>query len=62
MQDMTGEITEGFSVEPSVMMNLNTNSSRMFDINVLMKLYGESDYFAAGINYRTAKVLWEANS
>ena len=24
------EITEGFSVEPSVMMNLNTNSSRMF--------------------------------
>ncbi len=49
------EITEGFSVEPSVMMNLNTNSSRMFDINVLMKLYGESDYFAAGINYRTAK-------
>jgi hypothetical protein len=27
----------------------------MFDINVLMKLYGESDYFAAGINYRTAK-------
>ena len=37
------------------MMNLNTNSSRMFDINVLMKLYGESDYFAAGINYRTAK-------
>ncbi len=41
--------------QPSFMMNLNTNSSGMFDVNVLMKLYGESNYFAAGINYRTAK-------
>ena len=48
-------VTEGFSVEPSFMLNLNTNSSRIIDINLQAKLYGELNVFAAGISYRTAK-------
>ena len=48
-------VTEGFSVEPSFMLNLNTNSSRIIDVNLQAKLYGELNVFAAGISYRTAK-------
>lgn len=49
------ELIEGFSIEPSFMMNLNTNSSRMVDINLLAKVHGDYDYFAFGVSYRTAK-------
>lgn len=49
------EIVDGFSVEPSFMMNLNTNSARMVDMNLIAKVHGEDDYFAFGVNYRTAK-------
>lgn len=36
------------------MLNLNTNSSRFFDLNLLAKLYNETNYFAAGVSYRMA--------
>ena len=32
------EITEGFSVESSLLLNLNTNSARLMDINILAKI------------------------
>lgn len=47
--------TERLSLEPSVLLNLNTNSSRMIDYNLLAKLKGEEDFIAMGISYRTAK-------
>lgn len=46
---------ENMSVEPSVMLNLNTNSSRMLDFNLLAKIKDENNYLAGGISYRTAK-------
>ncbi len=49
------EITEGLSVEPSVLLNLNTNSSRMLDLNLMGKVYSEENMFAAGVSFRTAK-------
>lgn len=49
------EISEGIAVEPSILMNLNTNSSRMLDLNLLGKVYNETNMFAAGVSFRTAK-------
>lgn len=46
---------ERISIEPSIFLNLNTNSSRMIDYNLLAKLKGEEDFLAFGISYRTAK-------
>ena len=48
------QFTDGISVEPSVLLNLNTNSSKMVDINLLGKVYNDTSMFAAGISYRTA--------
>ena len=47
-------LSEGFAIQPSFMLNLNTNSSRLFDVNLLAKLYNETNYFAAGVSYRMA--------
>lgn len=44
--------TEGISIEPSVMINLNTNSSRVFDYNLEAKVFNDVNYFSAGVSYR----------
>lgn len=46
---------EGFSVEPSVLLNLNTNSSRMLDLNIMAKLFDDVNMFGAGVSFRTSK-------
>lgn len=48
-------LTEGFSLEPSVLVNLNTNSSKLIDYNILAKIYNETNMFAAGVSFRFAK-------
>lgn len=48
-------VSDGISVEPSVLVNLNTNSSHMIDLNLLGKLYSETNEFGAGVSFRTAK-------
>lgn len=48
-------LTEGFSLEPSVLVNLNTNSSKLIDYNILAKIYNETNMFAAGVSFRSAK-------
>lgn len=48
-------VTEGFALTPSFMLNLNTNSSRMLDFNVQAKFFGEENFFAGGVSYRTSK-------
>ncbi|QCX52646.1 PorP/SprF family type IX secretion system membrane protein [Elizabethkingia sp. JS20170427COW] len=47
------EISEGVSLEPSSLINLNTNSAKMMDLNLLAKLYNEDNSFGAGISFRT---------
>lgn len=47
--------TDGIYLTPSLMMNLNTNSSRIFDYNLLATVFGEEDLFSAGISFRSAK-------
>lgn len=49
------QISDGLSVEPSVLMNLNSNSSRTFDLNLLGKVHDDTNLFAAGVSFRTAK-------
>lgn len=44
-----------FSITPSFFVNLNTNSSRMFDINLMANLYGENNLISIGASYRTEK-------
>ncbi|SDE19442.1 PorP/SprF family type IX secretion system membrane protein [Riemerella columbipharyngis] len=48
-------LDEGFSVQPSVMFNLDTNSSRMTDLNFIAKVSDDRNYFAGGLSYRIAK-------
>ncbi|MDL1913196.1 MAG: type IX secretion system membrane protein PorP/SprF [Bergeyella sp.] len=45
--------TENISIEPSVLVNLNTNSTRMIDFNILGKLLDDRNNFAIGLSYRT---------
>lgn len=47
--------SDGMSVEPSVLVNLNTNSSHIIDLNLLGKLHGEASNFGAGVSFRMAK-------
>ena len=48
-------LTEGFYVSPSVMMNLNTNSARIIDMNLLATVGDEYNSFSGGVSFRTAK-------
>ena len=43
----------GFGLEPSVLMNINTNSERQLDLNLLAKYTNENNSIAAGVSYRT---------
>lgn len=42
----------GISIEPSILMNINTNSERHLDANLLLKYSNESSKIAAGVSYR----------
>ncbi len=48
------KVSEDISVEPSALVNMNSNSSRMFDLNVLAHVYGDNTKYTAGFSYRTA--------
>lgn len=48
------QFTEGLSLEPSILLNLNSNSSKMVDINLIGKVFNEQSMFGAGVSYRTA--------
>lgn len=47
--------TEGIFLTPSLMMNLNTNSSRIMDYNLMATAFGERSNISAGISFRSAK-------
>lgn len=46
-------VDEYISLTPSFFVNLNTNSTRMFDINLMANLYSGDNVFAVGASYRT---------
>ena len=48
-------LTKQFYVSPSVMMNFNTNSSRITDMNLMATILGEENSFSAGASFRTSK-------
>jgi type IX secretion system PorP/SprF family membrane protein len=47
-------VTEEFYVTPSVMMNFNTNSSRLVDLNFMATLAADDNSFSAGASFRTS--------
>lgn len=47
--------TDGIFLTPSFMMNLNTNSSRIVDYNLMATAFGETNNISAGISFRSAK-------
>lgn len=47
------KVAENLSLEPSVLMNLNTNSERQLDANIKAKYKDENNSFALGVSYRT---------
>lgn len=47
-------LNEQFYVSPSVLMNFNTNSSKLIDLNVMATVLGDENSFSAGASFRTA--------
>lgn len=47
--------TDGIFLTPSFMMNLNTNSSRIMDYNLMATAFGETNNISAGISFRSTK-------
>ncbi|WP_027377363.1 PorP/SprF family type IX secretion system membrane protein [Kaistella palustris] len=45
---------EQMYVTPSVLMNFNTNSSKMIDMNVMATFLGDENSFSAGASFRSA--------
>jgi len=46
------EFSEGISIEPSTFINLNTNSAKLIDLNLMAHVFDEANSFGAGISYR----------
>ena len=46
---------DGFFVTPSVLWNLNTNSSSMMDLNLLATVISDNASFSGGVSFRSAK-------
>lgn len=47
-------VTDEFYVTPSVLLNINTNSSKMLDVNLMATIAGDESSFSAGASLRTA--------
>lgn len=47
-------LNEQFYVSPSLLMNFNTNSSKLIDLNVMATVLGDENSFSAGASFRTA--------
>ena len=47
-------VTDEFYVTPSVLLNINTNSSKMLDVNLMATIAGDENSFSAGASLRTA--------
>ncbi|MFC6267329.1 PorP/SprF family type IX secretion system membrane protein [Frigoriflavimonas asaccharolytica] len=48
-------ITEGFYVTPSALINLNTNSTRMTDYNLMATVKSDFNSFSAGASFRSVQ-------
>lgn len=48
-------LSEGLYITPSAMMNLNTNSSRMLDLNLMATAQGDNASFSGGVSFRGNK-------
>jgi type IX secretion system PorP/SprF family membrane protein len=48
------KLDDSFVLEPTFLINLNTNSSKMYDLNLMAKLIDGENSFSAGVNYRTS--------
>lgn len=48
-------LNEQFFVTPSLLMNFNTNSSRITDMNLIATVLGDENSFSAGASFRTAR-------
>ena len=47
-------LNEQFFVTPSVLMNFNTNSSKLIDLNLMATVQGEENSFSAGASVRSS--------
>lgn len=48
-------VGDDFFVTPSLLVNLNTNSARMLDLNVMATAKSEENSFSGGVSFRGAK-------
>lgn len=46
---------DSFFITPSVLWNLNTNSSSMMDLNLLATIFSDNASFSGGVSFRSAK-------
>lgn len=54
--------TNGMYLTPSVLINLNTNSSRMMDYNLMGTVYNERNSFSAGVSFRAVQNRFDNQS
>lgn len=47
-------LTDDISLEPSVLVNLNTNSAKLIDYNFLANIFSGENAFGAGVSFRTS--------
>ena len=47
-------VGEQFYVTPSVLMNFNTNSTRLMDLNLMATVLGDENSFSAGASFRSS--------
>jgi len=47
-------VGEQFFVTPSVLMNFNTNSTRLMDLNLMATVLGDDNSFSAGASFRSS--------
>lgn len=54
--------TDGFFVTPSVLINLNTNSTRMTDYNLMATVKSDYNSFSAGASFRSVQNRYDNQS
>lgn len=55
-------VGEQFFVTPSVLLNFNTNSSRLVDLNLMATVLGDDNSFSAGASLRTSKNQFDSQN
>ncbi|MEG2509869.1 MAG: type IX secretion system membrane protein PorP/SprF, partial [Chryseobacterium sp.] len=55
-------LADNIALTPSVLVNLNTNSTRMMDLNLMATFSNEVNAFSVGASYRTVQNRFDSQT